>query len=81
MDLEAQPLHTSTPPNQSNHTVASTTSNITTCDLNVKSLKESLVVAHKYVARKQTLATVTDLTALLHKKLKAQHKQDNLVMK
>jgi hypothetical protein len=69
------------PPNQSNCTVASTTSDITTRDLYIESLKESLAAARAYVAKEQAPAMVTDPTALLRAELEAQHKQFNLIMK
>ena len=68
-------------PDQSDCTVASTTSDITTQDLYVESLKESLGAAREYVAREHAPAAVTDPTALLHAELEAQRKQFNLIMK
>ena len=62
------------PFDQSDCTVASTTSNITTHNLYIESLKESLAAAHKYVAKGQAPATVTDLTTPLCVELKAQRK-------
>jgi hypothetical protein len=69
------------PPNQSNCTIASTTSDITTRNLYIESLKESLAVAHEYVAKEQAPAAVTDPTATLRAELKAQRKQFDLIMK
>jgi uncharacterized membrane protein YgcG len=69
------------PPDQSDCTVASTTSSITAHSLYVQSLEESLAVACKYVARDCAPAGVTDPTALIRAELKAQCKQFKLVMK
>ena len=69
------------PPNQSNRTIASTTSSITSHDLYVKSLEESLAATHTYVARERALAVVTNPAALLCAELQAQRKQFDLIMK
>ena len=61
----------STPPDRSDCTVASTTSDITMRDLYIKSLEESLAAAREYVAKERALATVTDPTAPLCVELKA----------
>ena len=60
--LTARPLYRST-------TIASTTSNITLCDLYIKSLEESLAAARKYVARERVPAAVTNPMALLRAEL------------
>jgi hypothetical protein len=69
------------PPNRSDCTIASTTSNITTRDLYIESLKESLAAAREYVAKEQALAAVTDPTAPLRAELEAQSKQFDCIMK
>ena len=70
------------PPDRSNRTVASTTSNITMRDFYIKSLKESLAAAREYVAKEQAPAAVTDPTTPLCTELKAQcNKQFDLIMK
>ncbi len=72
--LTARPLYRST-------TIASTTSDITSHNLYIKSLEESLAEAHKYVARERAPAAVTNPMALLRAELEAQRKQFNLIMK
>ena len=69
------------PPGQSNRTVASTTSGITSRDLYIESLKEPLAAIRKYVARERAPAMITNLTALLCTELEAQRKHFNLIMK
>jgi hypothetical protein len=68
-------------PNQSNRTVASTTSNITMRNLYIKSLEETLAEAREYVAKEQAPTAVTDPAAPLRMELKAQRKQFDLIMK
>ena len=69
------------PLDRSNRTIASTTSNITTRNLYIESLKESLATARKYVTKEQALAAVTDPMAPLRAELEAQCKQFDLIMK
>jgi hypothetical protein len=53
-----------------NHSIVSTTSDITTRDIYIKSLRESLVVAQEYVAKERTPAPdKLDPAALLHTEL------------
>jgi hypothetical protein len=59
-----------------NHIVISTSSDITTRNLYIESLEESLVVARKYVAKERTLTMdKPDPAALMHMELDAQCKQ------
>ena len=69
------------PPDRSNRTIASTTSDITMLDIYRESLKESLAAARKYVVKEQAPAAVTDPTAPLRMEIKAQRKQFDLIMK
>jgi hypothetical protein len=52
--------------------MVSTTSNVTTHDLYIESLKESLMATREYVAKEHTSAPdKTNLVALLHVELNA----------
>jgi hypothetical protein len=56
-----------------NCSIVSTTSDITTHNLYIKSLKESLAAAQEYVAKERIHAQdKLDLVALMHTKLNAQ---------
>jgi hypothetical protein len=62
--------------------LVSTSSDFTTCDLYIKSLKESLAAAWEYVIKwRASTPDKPDPAALLHMDLKAQHKQFDHIMK
>ncbi len=67
------------PPDQSMASIAP--SKITTCNLYIKSLEESLVVAREYITKVPDIPNVPDSMAVLCAKLDAQRKQFELVMK
>jgi hypothetical protein len=65
-----------------NHSLVSTSSGFTTCNLYIKSLKESLAAAWDYVAKvRAPTLDKPDPSDLLRKKLGAQSKQFDLIMK
>jgi hypothetical protein len=71
----------------SNHAIATTksSSDFTSCDLYIKSLKESLALACNYVTNVPTMAPartpVVNPTATLHLEMEAQHKKIDLPLK
>jgi hypothetical protein len=65
-----------------NFSLVSTSSDITTCNLYIESLKELLAAVREYVAKEHTpTLDKQDLAALLHTELDTQRKQFDLIMK